>query len=99
MHLLRLRGPLAADPAARMFHGFLVAVSIWMLIGIVSALPLAPITFRRVTVMASLYLALVASLIVIRLGYYRAASLTYLVATWIAATVTISSTAGIRSPF
>jgi hypothetical protein len=77
---------------------FLVAVGIWMMIGAVSTLPLAPVTFRRTLLMSSIWVALIASLIVIRLGCYRAASLTYLVGMWIVATVTINSTAGIRSP-
>ena len=97
-HCVRLRGPLAADPAAQLFHMFLVVVGIWMLTGAVSTLPVAAITFRRILIISSMWLVLIASLIVIRLGYYRAASLTYLIGTWIAATVTISSTSGIRSP-
>ena len=37
-HFLRLRGPLAADPAAQMFHIFLVVVGIWMTVSIIATL-------------------------------------------------------------
>jgi signal transduction histidine kinase len=96
-HVLRLRGPLAADPAAQMFHIFLVVVGIWMMVSVISTLPLAPVTFRRLRVAAPMNIGVIGALVVIRLGYYRAASLIYLASVWIQATVSTSSLGGIRS--
>src|SRR5215510_8387498 len=95
-HALRLRGPLAADPAAQMFHILLVVVGIWMAIGLIT-LPLAPITLYRLLLALPGYLPIIAALIVLRLGYYRGASLIYLVGTWIAVTAQANSLGGIRS--
>src|SRR5262249_7841902 len=95
---LRLRGPLAADPAAQMFHMFLVVVGIWLIINFIATLPLAPVTLRRALLGSTMKGGLIAALIVIRLGYYRAASLIYLAAVWLAATILSYSIGGIRSP-
>jgi len=96
-HFLRLRGPLAADPAAQIFHIFLVVVGIWMIVSVISTLPLAPVTFHRLLVASPMNVGVIGALIVIRLGYYRAASLVYLASVWIQATVSTSSLGGIRS--
>jgi signal transduction histidine kinase len=47
---------------------------------------------------ATVQVGLIGALTLIRLGYFRAASLVYLTGTWIFATLAVSSMAGIRSP-
>jgi PAS domain S-box-containing protein len=95
-HFLRLRGPLAADPAAQMLHIFLVVVSIWWMTGLTVLNPTG-MTFRRFINGSFVNVGLIVALIVIRLGYYRAASLVYLTSIWIWATLLVSAMAGIRS--
>jgi PAS domain S-box-containing protein len=97
-HFLRLRGPLAADPAAQMFHMFLVAIGIWGIVSLISTLPLAPLRLLRALVGSPVNLAVIAALIVVRLGYYRAASVIYLAGMWAWATLVTPLTSGIRSP-
>lgn len=97
-HFLRLRGPLAADPAAQIFHKFLVLSVVCMIIGLLSTLNLAPVTFRRMLLASFLYVPLISALIIVRFGHYRAAALAYLTGTWIAAAITSSSMGWIRSP-
>jgi PAS domain S-box-containing protein len=80
-----------------MFHIFLVVVGIWMMVSVVSTLPLAPVTFRRLAVASPMSVGVIGALILIRLGYYRAASLIYLASVWIQATVSTSSLGGIHS--
>jgi PAS domain S-box-containing protein len=80
-----------------MFHIFLVVVGAWMLVSIISTLPLAPVTLRRLLGGSVMSLGVVGALIAIRRGYYRAASLIYLASVWIQATVSTSSLGGVRS--
>jgi PAS domain S-box-containing protein len=98
VHFLRLRGPLAADPAAQMFHIFLLVIAIWFVLGSIVTLPLAPLIFLRVFVGSPMIVAVIAALIVIRLGYYRAASLIYIGGVWMMATLSTSSMGWVRSP-
>jgi hypothetical protein len=58
-----------------------------LLIGFISTLGLAPVTFRRMLIASTLHVGLIAALILIRLGYYRAASLIYLARVWIRSNV------------
>src|SRR5262244_516143 len=95
---LRLRGPLAADPTAQMLHVLLLVVAIWMAIGFISTLSLAPVTFVRVFNPAILQVGLISALVLIRMGYFRAASLVYLADTWVWATLVLVISGGIRSP-
>jgi PAS domain S-box-containing protein len=97
-HFLRLRGPLAADPAARIFHMFLVAVGIWGIVSAISTLPLAPHVLLRALSGSPMNVAVIAALIVIRLGHYRAASVIYLAGVWAWAILMAILTSGIRSP-
>jgi PAS domain S-box-containing protein len=80
-----------------MFHIFLVVVGIWMMVSIISTLPLAPVTFRRLAAASPMNVGVIVALILIRLGYYRAPSLIYLASVWIQATVSTSSLGGIHS--
>ena len=41
-HILRLRGPLAADPTARILHALVLALTIWSAIWTIATLPLYP---------------------------------------------------------
>ncbi len=98
-HSLRLRGPLSADPTAQMFHGLLLVVAIWMVVALlVTGTLVVSWPVRRVINNGTIQAGLIGSLALLRLGYFRAASLVYLTSTWIFATLAISSMAGIRSP-
>jgi PAS domain S-box-containing protein len=97
-HFLRLRGPLAAEPAAKMFHMFLVAIGIWGIFSLISTLPLAPLRLLRALASSPVNVGVIAALIVVRLGYYRAASVIYLTGMWAWATLITTLTSGIRSP-
>jgi PAS domain S-box-containing protein len=80
-----------------MFHIFLVVVGIWLIVSYLSTLPLAPLTLRRLLGGSAMSVGVIGALIVIRRGYYRAASLIYLASVWIQATVSTTSLGGIRS--
>jgi hypothetical protein len=81
-HAFRLRGPLAADPTAQMFHLLLLAITMVMFTSWIVTLPLAPITFARESIVAWLFAELVAALLVLRLGHFRAAALIHLTGSW-----------------
>ena len=95
---VRLRGPLAADPMARMLHLLLLSVAGWIAVAFFVTVPLTPENLRRIFNTAVLEISLIAALILIRLGYFRSASLTYLVGTWVWATISVAAMGGIRSP-
>ena len=76
LHALRLRGPLAADPTARILHALVLALTIWSAIWSIVTLPLYPnLTARllrvRFVIMADL--VPVTTLILLRLGHFRQA--------------------------
>ena len=95
-HALRLRGTLASDPAAQTLHVFLLLLWAWMMVSIIVTLPLAPVTLRRLAAASPMTVGIIGALIVIRFGYYRAASLIYLASVWTQATMSTSSFGGIR---
>ena len=95
---MRLRGPLATDPTARMFHVFLVVVAVWMAVAFIATLGMSPLTLRRALVTATVQIGPICALILLRRGYFRHASVVYLVGTWLWATLAASSNGGIRSP-
>jgi len=97
-HALRLRGPLAADPTAQMLHGLLLIVAAWIIIALLVTGTLVSWPARRVINITTVQAGLLGALTLIRLGYFRAASLVYLTSTWIFATLAASSMGGIRSP-
>jgi PAS domain S-box-containing protein len=81
-----------------MFHMFLVAIGTWGIVSLISTLPLAPLRPLRALVGSPVNVAVIAALIVVRLGYYRAASVIYLAGMWAWATLAATLTSGIRSP-
>ncbi|HTT22409.1 MAG TPA: ATP-binding protein [Candidatus Sulfotelmatobacter sp.] len=94
---LRLRGPLAADPTARMFHVLLVAIAVYMAVAALATLPLAPVTLSRLVNPVMLQASLIAALILLRLGEFQRASLVYLVGNWLWATSVVYISGGIRT--
>jgi PAS domain S-box-containing protein len=81
-----------------MFHIFLLVIAAWFSIGWIFTLPLAPLISLRMFVSSPLIAGVIAALILIRLGYYRAASLIYLWGVWMMATLTTGSMGWVRSP-
>jgi PAS domain S-box-containing protein len=79
-----------------MFHIFLVVVGIWLIVSYVSTMPLAPVTLRRLLGGSAMSVGVIGALIVIRRGYYQAASLIYLTSVWIQATMSTSALGGIH---
>jgi PAS domain S-box-containing protein len=75
-----------------------VVVVIWSIISLVATLKFAPVTFRRLSTGMSIDVGVMAALIIIRLGFYRAASMIYLTSMWTWGALLVSSLAGIRSP-
>ena len=77
MHALRLRGPLATDPTARVLHALVSALAIWFALWSIITLPLYPnLTARllrlRFVILAELVPA--TTLILLRLGHFRQAA-------------------------
>jgi signal transduction histidine kinase len=96
---LRLRGPLAGDPPARILHGLLVGLLLWLSVYFV--------VFRAIfgnTTTTSLLLtillsfACMAALLLLAWGFFRWASLVYLGGIWLATSFMIAMNGGIRSP-
>lgn len=99
MGTLRLRGPLADDPTAKILHALLIGLLLWNLLFALTFLPaIAPgpaatealIGFGAITYLISLRL--------LYRGQRRKASLVYLGGIWVVATAIILSNGGIRSP-
>jgi PAS domain S-box-containing protein len=80
-----------------MFHMFLVVICIWTVLGSMT-LPLGPRPFFRLFVGSPMQIGAIAALIVIRLGYYRAASLIYVAGVWAMATSATTVMGWIHSP-
>src|SRR5262249_41597 len=99
MHALRLRGPLAADPTARVLHALVLALTIWSAIWTIATLPLYPnsmyslLTLRFVIVSN---LVPVAILILLRLGHFQQAAYVYLTGQWVHATYNIAINGSIQ---
>ena len=93
-----LRGSLAADPTARMLHVLLVTLVVWMAAGWVATIPFAPISFSRIFNPVVQEASYATALVLLRLGHFRRAGLSYLVGTWIWATLICISNGGVRSP-
>jgi signal transduction histidine kinase/DNA-binding response OmpR family regulator len=93
-----LRGPLASDRTAQTFHGMLVLISIWMAVGFLATMHLAPVTFQRLLLGAVVaQLGPISGLLLLHRGHFRAASLGYLAGTWLWATAAAAATGGIRA--
>jgi PAS domain S-box-containing protein len=95
----RLRGPLGADPTARVLNGLLWALIGWW--GIWSAILLPFHWADRFWSMQTLivtFAALVSALVLLGRGRLRASALTYLAGIWFSATYAMIMNGGIRSP-
>ena len=96
-HALRLRGPLADDPTARILHALLLALMLWHAFW---AAVLFPFAARKVPVVIVLMVgSLAMALVWLRRGRFRQASLIFLAGTWLYTTSAVTLNGGIRSPF
>jgi signal transduction histidine kinase/DNA-binding response OmpR family regulator len=98
LHALRLRGPLAADPAARMLHALVLALAVWWALWSMILLPLYPNVALRLPLAMLQEVGPLGALVLLRQGFFRRASLFYLSGTWVFATVVIALNGGLRSP-
>jgi signal transduction histidine kinase/CheY-like chemotaxis protein len=96
MYALRLRGPIADDPSARVLHYLLVGFGI----ALITELAGAPFWHGKI-VAASLilffFLTILSALILVNRGYFRLASWMYLSGTWLVSTIIIILGGGARS--
>ena len=93
LHALRLRGPLSADPTARILHALVLALTIWSAIWTVVTLPLYPNLMARLLRLRFVIVAdliPVTTLILLRLGHFRQATYVYLTGQWAQATYNIA---------
>ena len=81
-----------------MLHVLLAALAVWMAAGWVATIPFAPKSFPRYFNPLVQEASYVIALILLRRGHFKRASLAYLTATWIWATLVCFSFGGVRSP-
>ncbi len=93
-----LRGPLAADPTARMLHVLLATLTVWMAASWVATIPYAPVSFPRIFNQLVLQVSYAIALVLLRFGHFRRACLAYIAGTWIWATLICYSFGGVHSP-
>jgi len=93
-----LRGSLAADETARILHVLIATLAVWLAAGWVATIPFAPMSFPRIFNPVVMEASYATALVLLRLGHFRRASLAYLAATWIWATLISFSFGGVRSP-
>jgi signal transduction histidine kinase/DNA-binding response OmpR family regulator len=92
IHALRLRGPLAADPTARILHALVLALMIWSAIWSVGTLPQYPNAMARLLRLRFVMVAdlvPITTLVLLRLGYFRQAAYVYLTGQWVQATYNV----------
>jgi len=99
LRALGLRGPLADDPTARLFHGFLLSLFCWLAVWTAILGPLYPNPPARLGAGVIQLVSPLGSLLLLRLGFLRRASLFYLTGSWIFATYVVAFNDGIRGPF
>ena len=96
---LRLSGPAANDPTTRILHGLLLGLLAWTMFELTVALPFFIVRKAAGTLLiGSLLLTLSVSLVLLRRGFVRQASLTYLVGTGLVNGVTLVLSGGVHSP-
>src|SRR3954452_3286993 len=93
---LRLRGPLATDPTARLLHALVLSLAIWYAFWTIVLIPLYPDQGARLGVALVAELAPTAALFLLRLGLFRQAAAAYLAIAWLHATYRMSLNGGIR---
>src|ERR1700758_3784876 len=94
---LRLRGPLATDPIARLLHALVLSLAIWYAFWTIVLIPLYPNRGARMGVALLAEAGTIAALILLRLGLFRHASVVYLAGAWLHTTVRMTLNGGIRS--
>ncbi len=99
MHALRLRGPLAAEPTARVLHALVLALAIWFALWSIATLPHYPNLAARLVRLRFVILSLLppaTTLILLRLGYFRQAAFFFLAGEWAHATYNIAVSGSIQ---
>jgi hypothetical protein len=99
IHALRLRGPLAADPTARILHALVLSLAIWFAIWSIGTLPFYPNLTARLVRLRFVIVAEavpVATLVLLRLGHFRQAVFFYLAGQWVHATYRIALSGSIQ---
>jgi signal transduction histidine kinase/CheY-like chemotaxis protein len=99
LHALRLRGPLSADPTARVLHALVLALTIWSAIWTIATLPQYPSLIAKVHRLQFIVVAdliPVTTLILLRFGYFRQAAYVYLTGQWAQATYNIAINGSIQ---
>src|SRR5689334_880485 len=94
---LRLRGKLATDPIARLLHALVLALASWYAFWTIVLIPLYPNKGPRMGVALLAELGPIAALVLLRLGFFRSASVVYLAGAWLHTTVRMILNGGIRS--
>jgi len=96
---LRLRGPLAGEVRARTLHGLVVGLLLYIWIIHIPVIVPIFVVRKAGSTLANVYLTLIyaITLVLLRRGSLRRASVLYLAGTWVAATVFIVSDGGIQS--
>jgi len=94
-----LRGPLAADPTARVLHALVLVLAIWFAGWNIATLPLYPDSVARFRLRLIIFSELVpaATLILLRLGYLRQAAFVFLTGQWAQATYNIARSGSIQA--
>ncbi len=99
MHALRLRGPLAADPTARILHALVLALALWSAMWTIATLPSYPNLMARLLRLRFVIIAdlvPVTTLILLRFGHFRQAAYVYLTGQWVQATYNIAINGSIQ---
>jgi signal transduction histidine kinase/DNA-binding NarL/FixJ family response regulator len=94
---VRLRGPLANDPAARILHTLLIGLWCWAILNLAVITPFYAVHRTGslvISILASLTFAV--ALALLHLGFLKTASLVYLGGLWLAATLVIFWNGGIH---
>jgi PAS domain S-box-containing protein len=98
---LRLRGPLAGDPTARILHTLLLGIVIWLGAYFLFFFPFPIFVVRRLgagAIASGVFLTAAISLYVLRRGSLRNSALIYVWGMWLSFSVLIFFGGGIRSP-
>ena len=98
-HAFRLRGPLAADPTARVLNALLWALTVWWGIWSVILMPFhwGESVWSFMTLFMT-FSTLLTALVLLGRGRFRASALTYMGGMWVSATYSMAMSGGVRSP-
>lgn len=96
-NIVRLRGPLANDPTAKILHSLLVGLLCWIVFNLVVISPFYAV-HKTGSLGISLFVGLIfaTAIVLLSRGKLRTASLLYLLGVWLPATVTIVWNGGIH---